>query len=261
MIETIKEIWNYRELLKTSVSKDIRGRYKQSFLGVLWTFINPLLQVLVYYLVFPILMRTSMPNYVVYLICGLMPWTFFMNTIMGGISAVKGNAGIIKKVYFPREILVLSQIISGFINFLISTPIILIFVIVFRIPLSWNLLWVPVIAVVQSMLAYGMDLFLSAINVYIQDMEYIISFILQMVFYGTPIIYELSQFAGGNPVLYKLIQLNPMTMLVESYRNCFMYSLPPNWLKLGCVALLSAVLIVAGTFFFNRMQKGFAEQL
>lgn len=261
MIKSLKEILQYRELLKTSVRKDIRGRYKGSFLGILWTFINPLLQVLVYYLVFPVLMRGSMENYVVYLICGLFPWTYFQGSVLGGVNVIKGNAGIIKKVYFPRQILVLSQVLSGLINFLICIPIILIFVVIFQIPLSWNVLWVPFIALIQSVLIYGIDLFLSAINVYVQDMEHIVNFILQMLMYGTPIIYDLNQFAGGNPVLFNLIKYNPLTLLVTAYRNCFMYQSMPSFKALGAVLLLAIVLVVAGTYFFDRMQRGFAEEL
>ena len=105
-----REIYQYRELLKTNVKKDIRGRYKGSVLGILWSFLNPLLQVVVYWIVFPYLMRGTMENYLLYLITGIIPWNFFSTTVIGGINSIKSNAGIIKKVYFPREILLLSQV-------------------------------------------------------------------------------------------------------------------------------------------------------
>ena len=108
-----KDIYDYRELLKTNVKKDIRGKYKGSFLGILWSFINPLLQVVVYWIVFPYLMRKGAggDNYLVYLITGLIPWTFFLTTVSSGTTSIKANAGIIKKVYFPREILLISQVV------------------------------------------------------------------------------------------------------------------------------------------------------
>ena len=119
-MNVLKEIYEYRELLKTNIKKDIRGRYKGSFLGILWSFINPLLQVLVYAIVFPFLMRGAQgDNYVIYLIAGLIPWTFFTTVINGGTTSIKANAGIIKKVYFPREILLISLVGSGLSNFLI----------------------------------------------------------------------------------------------------------------------------------------------
>ena len=108
MTNLFKNLYKYRELLKTNIKKDIRGRYKGSFLGVLWSFINPLLQVVVYWIVFPYLMGGAMENYLIYLITGLIPWNFFLTAITGGTTCIKGNAGIVNKVYFPREILPIS---------------------------------------------------------------------------------------------------------------------------------------------------------
>ena len=120
-MQLIREIYNYRELLKTNVKKDIRGKYKGSFLGVLWSFLNPLLQVVVYAIVFPYLMRgAGIDNYVVYLVTGIIPWNYFSVVITTGTTTIKNNEGIIKKVYFPREILLISPVLSGLINFFIS---------------------------------------------------------------------------------------------------------------------------------------------
>lgn len=119
-MKLFKNLYAYRELLKTNIKKDIRGRYKGSFLGILWSFINPLLQVVVYWIVFPYLMgRGAMDgeNYLIYLITGLIPWSFFMTTVASGTTIIKANAGIIKKVYFPREILPISTVASGLVNF------------------------------------------------------------------------------------------------------------------------------------------------
>ena len=120
-----QELYKYRELIKTSVKKEIRGKYKASFLGVLWSFINPLLQVLVYAIVFPYMLRNTGDNYIIYLVTGIIPWTYFSTVVNECVTSVKANAGIIKKVYFPREILPLSSAISGIINFFISCFIIL----------------------------------------------------------------------------------------------------------------------------------------
>ena len=143
----LKEIYKYRELLKTNVKKDIRGRYKASVLGVLWSFINPLLQVLVYAIVFPYLMKGSADHYVVYLVTGIIPWTFFQTVVNQSTTCIKSNSGIIKKVYFPRIILPLSAFFSGLINFFISCIIIVVFCLGFGIGISWHLIFLPVIAV------------------------------------------------------------------------------------------------------------------
>lgn len=117
-MKLFKNLYDYRELLKTNVKKDIRGKYKGSFLGVLWSFLNPLLMVAVYAIVFPYIMRIKTDNYLQYLICGVIPWNFF-TTVMGlGMGSIKNNAGVIKKVYFPREILLISATLSGLVNFL-----------------------------------------------------------------------------------------------------------------------------------------------
>lgn len=257
-----KDIYAYRELLKASIKKDIRGRYKGSFLGVLWTFLNPLLQVIVYYIVFPYLMRgATIPNYMVYLITGLIPWTYFLNTVNQGTTVIKANSGIIKKVYFPREILLVSQVCSGWINFMISCLIILIFCLIFNVGLAIQLIIVPIISVIEGLLIFGIILILSAINVYVQDIEYIVNFILSMLFYGTPVLYSLDQFTNANHILYNLIAYNPITILVDAYRDCFLYHVWPNWTGLGLVLLLALVTIAFGLVIFNKLQRGFAEEL
>lgn len=259
-MHTLREFYEYRELLKSNVRKDIRGRYKGSLLGMLWTFINPLLQVFVYYLVFPHLMKGSMPNFLIYLICAMFPWNFFLASVVGATGCIKGNAGIVKKVYFPRKILVLSQVLSNLVNFFFSVPIILIFVLIFKIPLTWHLLWLPVIAIVEAFFCYGIGLFLSAVNVYVQDVENLVQFFLNLLFYGTPIVYALSIFPSTS-ILYKLVRYNPMTMLVYAYRAILMDGMAPGWKSMSVVLVLGIVLTMFGTWVFNKLQKGFAEEL
>ena len=123
----VNDLRHYREFLKSNVKKDIRGKYKGSFLGVLWSFINPLLSVLVYAIVFPYIMRIKVENYLIYLITGIIPWTFFTSSINLGLISVLSNADIIKKVYFPRIILPISTVTSCLVNFLISCIIIILF--------------------------------------------------------------------------------------------------------------------------------------
>lgn len=255
-----RNLYNYRELLKTNVKKEIRGKYKGSVLGILWSFINPLLQIVVYAIVFPYLMRGTIDNYLAYLVTGIIPWTFFLTSVSQGVTTIKHNGGIIKKVYFPREILPLSVVMSGLVNFFISCIIIIAFLIVTGVGISWHIIFVPVIAIIQSFLALGLVLALSAINVYIQDMEYIVSFILNMLFYGTPIVYELGQFANAG-ILYTLVSLNPMTQIINFYRSALLYHAVPNLVILGSVFVLSVVVIIIGYLIFKKLERGFAEEL
>ena len=253
------ELYQYRELLKTSVKKEIRGKYKASFLGVLWSFINPLLQVLVYAIVFPYMMKDTGDDYIIYLVTGIIPWTFFQTVINECVISVKKNAGIIKKVYFPREILPLSSAISGLINFLISCIIIVVFCICFRIGFSWHLVYVLPLAIAEGMIALGLGMALGAIDAYIQDLEYIVNFILMMGFYGSPIIYQLSMFSSNNTI-YKLITLNPMTKIIMGYRDAFLYHTAPPTADIISVFGIAGIVLVLGYMIFKKLEKGFAEQ-
>lgn len=260
-MKALKDIYDYRELLKTNVKKDIRGKYKGSFLGVLWSFLNPLLQVVVYWIVFPFLMRGGpIDNYLCYLVIGVIPWTFFTTVALQGSNCIKNNAGIIKKVYFPREVLPISQVISSFVNFMISCIIIVIFCIGTGAGVSYHILYLPIIAFVQIVLNLGISFILSSINVYIQDVEYIVQFMVNMGFYGTPILYSLDALPASN-ILTTLVKLNPMTTIIESYRDIFLYHQVPEFQALGMVFLFALIVLFFGYWVFKKLEKGFAEEL
>ena len=257
-----QKIYNYRELLKTNVKKEIRGKYKGSFLGVLWSFVNPLLMTLVYAIVFPIILKSTQPHYVTFIVIAILPWTWFTTVIAQGTSTMIANGGIIKKVYFPREILPISLCLSALINFGISCIIILIFCVVFGVGITPYVLLVPIVAIVQTILSLGIIFILSALNVYVQDIEHIVGFILQMGFYGTPIIYDLKAYTStSHATLMKLINLNPLTTIVNSYRDLFLYHTMPNWTDLTIVFVLGLVVLVLGYKIFKKLEKGFAEEL
>lgn len=254
----LKNLYEYRELLKTNVKKDIRGKYKGSFLGVLWSFLNPLLMVAVYAIVFPYIMRVKTENYLQYLICGVIPWNFFTTVMNIGMGSIKNNASIIKKVYFPREILPISASLSGLVNFMISCIIILIFCLLGGLGVSFHLILLPIIALFQLVLQTGLVLGLSAINVYVQDTEYIIQFIINMLFYGTPILYPVTLFPEG---LRFLLYINPFTHIVTAYRDIFMYHTMPDIYSLLYVFVVAGICFILGILIFRKLEKGFAEEI
>jgi ABC-type polysaccharide/polyol phosphate export permease len=257
-MKLFKDLYHYRELLKTSIKKEIRGKYKGSFLGVLWSFVNPLLMVLVYAIVFPYILRVQEENYLIFLIVAIIPWNFFTTVISQGTTTVLHNANIIKKVYFPREILPISVVTSGTINFLISCIIILIFVIFSGIGISWHVILLPIILIIQYMFSLGIIFITSAIDIYIRDAEYIINFLIMMMFYGTPILYSTSMF----PEKFRwILELNPMTHIIGAYRSIFYYHQMPNINGLLTVAIFSFVLMLFGYRIFKRLEKGFAEEV
>ena len=253
-----KKIYNYRELLKTNVKKEIRGRYKNSFLGVLWSFLNPLLQLLVYSVIFGALLAGGDKTYPIYICVALIPWTYFTTAITQAAFTVIGNADIIKKVYFPREILPVSVVTSGAVNFIISTIIILAFVIFSGVGLSWYILLYPFILLIQYVLLLGIGFIVSSVTVYFRDLEHIIGVVLMAAFYATPIVYNIQQLPHA---LQVLVNLNPMTHLINGYRDIFYYHQMPNMKMLLILLGISIVLTIVGYFIFKKLQKGFAEEL
>lgn len=260
-MNVFKELYKYRELLKTTTQKEVRGKYKHSFLGVLWSFLNPLLMVMVYFLVFPFLFRNTVDNYLIYLVLGVIPWNFFTTTMNQGIMTIRVNEGIIKKVYFPREILPISVATSGLVNFFISSIIMLLFCIFGGIGISWHLILFPVFAIVQYFITMGLVLGLSAINVYIKDTEYIVQFFINMLFYGTPILYDLNTFKNFPAVLMKIINLNPFKHLMVIYRDLFMYHHIPDTGAMLYVIGFAIVCFLGGLAIFRKLEKGFAEEV
>lgn len=257
-MKIFKELYNYRELLKSNVKKEIRGKYKGSFLGILWSFVNPLLMVLVYAIVFPFIMRVSEDNYLIFLITAIIPWNFFTTVIAQGTSTIIQNGNIIKKVYFPREILPISVVISGLVNFFISCIIIILFLIFSGIGLSTYILLLPVIAIIQFLLLLGLVFILCSINVYIRDVEYITNFFVSMAFYITPVLYSISMF----PERFRwILELNPMAHIINAYRDIFYYQQMPEVFKLGLVGISSFIITIIGYLIFRKMQRGFAEEV
>lgn len=253
-----KKIYNYRELLKSNVKKEIRGRYKNSILGVIWSFLNPLLQLAVYAVIFGALLAGGDPTYHIYICVALIPWTYFTTAITQSAFTIIGNGDIIKKVYFPREILPISVVTSGAVNFMISTIIILFFVLAAGLGLTKYVLLYPFILLIQYILLLGISFIVSSITVYFRDLEHIIGVVLMAAFYGTPIVYKLEQLP---PNLQILMQINPMTHLINAYRDIFYYQQMPNMKALGLLLGIAVLLTVIGYFVFKKLQKGFAEQL
>ena len=253
-----KSLYQYRELLKTSISKDVRGKYKNSVLGIIWSFLNPLLQIAVYAIVFPLIMKSSLPNYTVFLCCGLIPWNFFSTAISRTSFTMIENGNIIKKVFFPREILPLSVVTSEAINFVISTIIILAFVLGYGMGISKFIIFYPLVLLIQYFLLIGISFIVSSVTVYFRDLQHFISIVLQLLFYATPIVYA----PDSIPVNFQwILQYNPMTYIINGYRDIFYYQQIPDFASLLMVLVGSLILCIIGYLIFNKLQKRFAEEI
>ncbi len=253
-----KNLYNYREFLKTSIKKEFRGKYKKSFLGVLWSFLNPLFQLLIYALVFPFILKNNVENYTVFLIVALFPWNFFNLSIIQSAACIVTNGGIIKKVYFPREILPIATSTSNLINFLISSILVFLALFISGIGLTKAVVVLPLIILIQYILQLGLSFILSAITVYVRDVEYLINVLMMLAFYLSPIVYSADMIPSKYLPLFKL---NPMFHIIKYYRDILYYGKIP---EMGSVLLLlfaCIIILVVGYLIFRKLEKRFAEEL
>lgn len=258
MFKIFKNLYNYRELLKTNVKKEIRGKYKNSFLGVIWSFLNPLLQIMVYAIVFPLILRNTQENYVIFLCCGLIPWTFFSTAISRSAFTMVENGNILKKVYFPREILPISIVTSETVNFLISTLIIIGFVIFGGLGITKYIIFYPIVLLAQYLLLIAISFIVSSISVYVRDLQHLIGVALQLLFYAAPVVYA----PNVIPENFKwILNINPMTYIINGYRDIFYNQTAIELKPLIILIACSIIACIVGYWIFNKLQKGFAEQL
>ena len=241
------------------VKKDLRGRYKGSVLGFLWTFINPLLQLVVYTIVFSFILKTNIERYYLYLFVALIPWIFFSSSITVGSASIVAQKDLIKKIYFPRMVIPISYVTSSFVNMLLCFIVIFAVIIVSGAGINFlALLTLPVIMLVEYILALGMAMLTSAITVYFRDLEHILGIVTMAWMYMTPIMYDKSIVPEN---LMPIFNLNPMTHVIECYRAVLYEKKIPDLTTLLSAAGLGILRLIVGILVFNKLQKRFAEEL
>lgn len=255
----MKEIYEYREMINSLVKRDLRGRYKGSVLGFLWTFINPFLQLMVYTLVFSIIMRNGIEDYYLFLFVALIPWLFFSSCISAGCSCILTNGDLVKKIYFPREVLPIAFVTGAFINMLLC------FVVVFAVlgisGKGFNviaLLYLPIVMLVEYVLALGLTLIFSAWTVYLRDLMHIMGIISMAWQFVTPVMYGESQVPDRVKWIFRL---NPMSSVITAYRDILYYKQIPQMSTLLEAVVLGILFLFAGGVIFRQFQRGFAEHL
>ena len=259
MISKIKEIVLYREMIYSLVRRDLKGRYKGSVLGFLWTCLNPLFQLLVYTLVFSVIMRNDIEKYYLFLFVALVPWMFFSAALNTGSTCILGQADMVNKIYFPREILPIANVTSGFINMLLSFLVVFAVLIISGFGMSlYALMYLPLIMVIEFILTLGLVFLVSSITVYLRDLSYILTIITMAWQFLTPIMYSSDRVPKE---LLPIFYLNPMTAITEAYRAILYYKITPELGTLGQAALYGIVFLVIGFLVFDKLQKGFAEEL
>ena len=259
MIQQLKELYAYRQMIISLVRKDLRGRYKGSVLGFLWTFINPLFQLIVYTIVFSYILKSGIDKYYLYLFVALIPWIFFSSSITGGASSIIAQKDLVKKIYFPRQVIPISYVTSCFVNMLLCFIVIFIVVLVSGIGINFlAVLCLPVIMIVEYIMALGMALLSSAVTVYFKDLEHILGIVSMAWMYLTPIMYDKSIVPEQ---VQPIFNINPMTHVIECYRAVLYEKTIPQLSSLLSAFLLGILFLVLGWVVFNRLQKHFAEEL
>ena len=259
MMKLFKELYNYREMIVSLVKKDLRGRYKGSVLGFLWTFINPLFQLIIYTIVFSTIMRMGIDKFYMFLFVALVPWIFFNACLQQGATSIMDNKEMVKKIYFPRLVLPLSFVTSCFVNMLLSFAVI--FAVIFVTGFGVNfvaLLFLPLIMLIEYILALGIAFITSACTVYVRDLQHILSIVGLGWMYLTPVVYPSSMV----PEKYlTLFNLNPMTPIIMAYRDILYYKKIPQMNTLIQAATMGVVLIIVGVAVSSRLQRNFVEEL
>ena len=290
MLEELRELIRYKDLLRQLVARDLKVRYKNSALGFFWSLLNPLVQVVTITIVIRYLMGLDLPNYSAYLLVGFLPWVFFQMALLDSSQVVLMHRDLLRKVYFPREVLPLSVVIANLVHFVLALVVFFAYLTVY---IHFGLhgrgilvttLWLPLLMGMQCLLIVGLTYFISALNVFYEDTKYVLAALLNVFFYLTPVMYpsELvysrlmsSHLAPAyKTILYKLYLLNPINMLTDAYRKTL---LPPisnltlrgtpvqalslDYMMLAVCAVVCVVVALAGYRFFNSRKWVFAERV
>jgi ABC-type polysaccharide/polyol phosphate export permease len=264
MLRNLQQLPRYRGLIQSLVARELKARYRGSVLGFFWSFINPLLLLLIYSFVFTYVIPARAPGhepYALFMFCGILPWTWFSASLLESSNVLIAGGNLIKKVLFPAEILPIVSVLANMVHFFLGLPILGAFLLYYGRPLNLpELAWFPLVVFVQLVLTLGLALVLSALTVHFRDVRDLLSNLLTFWFFATPIIYPMLEVTS--PTARALLNMNPFTHLAISYQEILFYEGPfGHWKWL--IALLAAAsgLFLAGYFVFDRLRDSFAEEV
>jgi ABC-type polysaccharide/polyol phosphate export permease len=273
MLHNLVRLTRYRGLIQSLVARELKARYRGSVLGFFWSFINPLLLLLIYSFVFKYFLPRGgedLPHYEVFMFCGILPWTWFASSLLESSGVLISGGNLIKKVLFPAEVLPIVTVLANMVHFFLGLPILGAFILYYRIPLSLaELAWFPLVVLVQLVLTLGFALLLSALTVHFRDLRDILSNLMTFWFFATPIIYP---YTLMEPPVMRFLNLNPFTHLAITYQEILYFqgpavdSLPDagvvghgGWLLV--LGAISIAFFLFGYFVFDRLRDTFAEEV
>lgn len=292
MLSELKELYRYRELLWTFVVRELRIRYKNSVLGFFWSILNPLITVLVMTVVFKYVLNVRVPNYSAYLLAAYLPFMFFQLALLDSAQSILTQLPLLKKIYFPREILPIGSVIANFLHFLLAMGVFFLYLLFVwwmnpgENPFRATVFWLPLLVLLQFCLTLGLALFISALNTFYEDVKYLVSVGLYLLFFLCPILYFVEQVwaathspdipAQWQDTLFTIYNLNPIGMLLVGYRKLMLdpqpitvtrtgdvletHYLPLDWTMLAIAGAVSVLVMVAGYAYFNKVKWRFVER-
>jgi lipopolysaccharide transport system permease protein len=262
MIGALRSLVRYRALVQSLVSRELKARYRGSVLGFLWSFVNPLLLLLTYTVVFTVIVRNQQPDiqpFFLFLFCGILPWTWFQASLSEAASVIIANGNLIKRVLFPAEVLPTVSVLANLAHFVLGLPVLLA-ILAWKGKLGWIALALPLPMLVQLVLSLGLALLLSALTVHFRDIQNILGHVLHLWFFGTPVIYSYAAL-NEDSTLRRVLRLNPMTHIVVSYQQMLFFGRVDHWRGLLLALLVGIVAFAAGAFLFERLRDTLPEEV
>jgi lipopolysaccharide transport system permease protein len=258
MVKAFRELIAYRALIQVLVARDLKARYRGSILGLLWTLLNPLLHMGIYVLLFAVYMQAAMEHYAAFLLCGLLPWIWFSSSLLLGATSIMDGGSLLKKVFFPAQVLPTVTVMANFINFLLGIPILVALLLLYGVPFGASVLVLPLIAACQFAFTLGLTFVVSAVSVRYRDVPQVLSHLLTFWFFLSPIIYSVAQV----PERFRaVVVLNPFAPFVVAYQHILFYGTLPSLEAWGKMFFIGAGALLCGILVFNHFRWSLAEEI
>jgi lipopolysaccharide transport system permease protein len=258
MVNTFRELIAYHALIQVLVARDLKARYRGSVLGLLWTLLNPLLHMGIYVLLFSVYMHNPMEHYAAFLLCGLLPWIWFSSSVLMGATSITDGGSLLKKVFFPAQVLPMVTVMANFINFVLGIPILVALLLLYGVPLGASVLVLPLIAACQFAFTLGLTFVVSAVSVHYRDVPQILGHLLTFWFFLSPIIYSVTQVPER---FWAVVSFNPVVPFVVAYQHLLLYGTLPSLGAWGKMCFIGAGALLCGVLVFNHFRWSFAEEI
>jgi len=264
VLSNLKRLTRHRTLIQTMVARELKARYRGSFLGYFWSLLNPLLLLLVYTVVFTYIIKAKfgqVDNYPLFLFCGILPWTWFSSSVIESSTVIISGGGLLKKILFPAEVLPVVTVLANLVHFLLALPILLACMLFFGVVPGLHTLWFFPVVLIQFLFTMGLALLVSSLAVHFRDIKDILSNLLTLWFFASPVIYPYSFVTELPPWLRTTLEVNPMTHLMMGYQGAFLFPGEIHLQRLAGMALMALVIFILGYWVFDRLRDTLVEEV